>query len=284
MDDLEIGLCWGTLLQSPFVELIELAGRHGFPTITVSPLLYEASVAAGETGGSLRRRIADAGVRVRMVDSITSGLPGLPSTPIDLGKMSMRRASPEECFAIAGELDVPLLNLTHYAGTEVAFELLAEGVGAICRDAAHHGLTVVLEFVPGSGFPDLKFAQAIVEACGEANCKVHLDTWHLARTGGTEHDIAALPPSAIGAVQLCDRIEPPPGTPYVPLTGRKLPGEGELPLWPIMKAILANSPGITAELEVFEEDLQRTPGADAAARAATAVEAWRATRAMDASA
>lgn len=275
MAELQIGLCWGTLIQVGFVELIELAARHGFPTVTVAPHLYEASLVAGETGVSLRRRAQDAGVQVRMVDSIMSGLPGLPDTPIDLGKISMRRASVTDCLEIADALGAPMVNLTHYAGAAVPFGELVEGVGAVCREAARYGVTVVLEFVPGSGIPDLAAAQALASRCGEPNCKVHFDTWHFARIGGRESDIRALPPGAIGALQLSDRIEPAPGEPYVPLTGRKLPGEGEQPLCSLVSAILANSPGITAELEVFDEVLQSLAGAEAAAIIASTTQAWR---------
>ncbi len=61
----------------------------------------------------------------------------------------------------------------------------------------------------------------------------------------------------------------------MPMTGRKLPGEGELPLAAILAACIANSPEITAEIEVFSEELRNLPLDDAAARAAGAVGAWR---------
>lgn len=112
---------------------------------------------------------------------------------------------------------------------------------------------------------------------GERNCTVLLDTWHLARSGGTVDDIGALEPGAIGAFQLSDRKAPPPQTAYVPMTGRLLPGEGELPLADILAAAFANSPGLTAEVEVFSEELAGLSVDAAAARTAAAIEAWRAT-------
>jgi sugar phosphate isomerase/epimerase len=118
-------------------------------------------------------------------------------------------------------------------------------------------------------------AQAITAACGEPNCKILFDTWHLARGGHGVSDLRALPPGAIGALQLSDRIEPPPGSAYVPMTGRLLPGEGELPLGEIVAAALVNSPGITIEVEVFSEELTGMTADTAAARTAAAVQAWR---------
>ena len=56
---------------------------------------------------------------------------------------------------------------------------------------------------------------------------------------------------------------------------RDLPGEGELPLWPVTRAVLANNPALTVELEVLSHELRGLPSAEAArrcraARAATA--------------
>jgi sugar phosphate isomerase/epimerase len=84
-----------------------------------------------------------------------------------------------------------------------------------------------------------------------------------------------LPPGTIGAFQLADRIEPAPGAPYVPMSGRTLPGEGELPLGEMVAAALENSPGVTVEIEVFSEELAAMTVDAAAARTAAAVRAWR---------
>ena len=59
------------------------------------------------------------------------------------------------------------------------------------------------------------------------------------------------------------------------MTGRSLPGEGELPLGEIIAAALANNPAITIELEVFSEELREMPLDAAAARVASAVEVWK---------
>jgi sugar phosphate isomerase/epimerase len=60
------------------------------------------------------------------------------------------------------------------------------------------------------------------------------------------------------------------------MTGRLLPGEGELPLGEIVSAALANSPALTIEVEVFSEELGAMTADAAAARTAAAVAAWRA--------
>lgn len=274
---MEIGLCWAMIHRASLIETIEIAARHGFPTLEVSPGAYFASLEEGHTKAALRRRLADAGVRVQVIDAITGGLPGLPEGDTQFRGQSVPRDTAETCLAVAQALEAPVINVSHYRGTHVPLPVMAEAIGAICRKAAAQDVTIVLEFVPESGIPDVHEALAIAQACGEPNCRLMLDTWHLARGGGTLADVESLPSGSIGAMQLSDRIEPAPGTPYVPASGRKLPGEGELPLARLIAAALANNPGITIELEVFSEDLLSLPPEQAAARTAAAVDAWKQT-------
>jgi sugar phosphate isomerase/epimerase len=269
-----IGLAWGTVHQANLLETIEAAARHGFPTLQIPPDIFHDCLESGTDAKALRQRLADAGVSVRLIDGVTGGLPGMPSEPVMFKGRAMRRFDIAACLEVAEALEAPIVNVSHYGAAPSPLDATAEAVGAACRLAARCGVTVVLYFGPDSGNPTIGHAQAIAAACGEANCKIHLDTWHLARSGGTVEDIRALPPRAIGAFQLSDRVAPPPGTAYVPMSGRLLPGEGELPLVEIVSAALANSPDITLEVEVFSEALAAMPADAAAARTASALRAW----------
>lgn len=277
MDTLEIGLCWGTIYKASLHEMIEAAARHGFPTLSFPPALYFDALDDGHAAAGLRRRLADAGTRLRVVDCISGGLPGMPPGPIHFAGRTMARPDEAACFAMAEALDAPIVNVAHFGADPVPREQLVEAIAGICRRAARRGLTIAMEFVPQTGIPDLAGALAIAQATQEPNCTILLDTWHLARTGGTAAGVAALPPGSIGALQLCDRTEPAEGAPYVPMTGRDLPGQGELPLADIVAAARANSPGITAEIEVFSDELAAMSIDAAAERTAMAVAAWRAT-------
>lgn len=271
----QIGLCWAMIHRASLTETIEIAARHGFATLEVTPSIYFAALDGGASAAGLRRQMGDAGVRVAVIDCISGGLPGLDDAATEFRGQAMKRDTVETCLAVAEALDAPVLNLTHYRGNPVALPVLAEALGEVCRKAGARGRTVALEFVPDSGIPTIHAARSLAESCGEANCGILLDTWHLARSGGTIADIAALPPGMIAAFQLSDRTEPEPGTPYVPMSGRKLPGEGELPLAQTIAAALANNPAITIELEVFSEELLAMDPDAAAGRAAVAVSAWR---------
>jgi hypothetical protein len=58
------------------------------------------------------------------------------------------------------------------------------------------------------------------------------------------------------------------------MTGRKMPGEGQLPLAELVEAALTNSPGITIEAEVFNDELRALSMDGAAARIAAGVKTW----------
>jgi sugar phosphate isomerase/epimerase len=276
----EIGLGCASLLSATLPELIDAAERAGFRRITVRPYAFAEALRAGWTEDTLRRRLADAGIAVTMIDAIAGALPGtLERADADM----LARLPPDalepvpeaECFRTATALGASIVNLTHYLGRTLTLDVAADAVGGVCRRAAPDDLRICLEFIPDSGLPDLAFAQAVVEACGEPNASILLDVFHLDRSGGTVDDVRALPPGAIAGIQLSDRRRPPPGTAHVPLSGRLLPGDGELPLRELVEAALGNSPDATIDVEVLNDELRALSPADAAARLFGASQAWR---------
>jgi sugar phosphate isomerase/epimerase len=278
----EIGLGCANLLTATLPEFIDTAARHGFRSITVRPASFAAALEAGFTEAELRRRLADAGVRVTMIDCLNTALPGVP--PAESIDPAMRWAyapeifnppNEEICFRAAQALEAGVVNVNHYRGHLLPLEEMAEAVGKVCRRAGKRGLRIALEFIADTGLPSLPFAQAVSEACGEPNCAIVLDFCHLDRSGGTLDDVRRLPPGAIANIQISDHTPPLPGSLYVPMTGRQMPGKGKLPLRALMGAALANSPNATADIEVLNEELRDLPIDEAAARLAVGVRAWR---------
>lgn len=212
---LDVGLGCGTLLHLSLPELIEIAARHGFPTITARPLSYCQATEAGFTEAALRRKLTDAGVRVTMIDCLIKGLPGiapletlapamLERLPID----ALRPLDEELVMRSAEALEAPWVNVSHFLGHAVPHEEMAEAIGRACRRAAKAGLGIALEFNPDTGLPDIAYAQSIANTCGEPNCRITLDFWHLDRSDGGVNEIRALPPGALAGLQLNDRTRP----------------------------------------------------------------------------
>ena len=65
------------------------------------------------------------------------------------------------------------------------------------------------------------------------------------------------PPTAalIGAVQLADRSPEQDLEPYIPMRGRKLPGDGALPLAEIVRRIHAAHPDIPVGFEILSDEM-----------------------------
>jgi len=279
----DIGLACANLLQLTLPEFVDVAERAGFRRITARPYAFARALDAGWTEAALQGRLSDARMTVTMIDALTHALPGM--RPIsDLDASMLERLPPDVldppdepmCFRAATVLGASVVNVTHYMGRATPTALLADALGGAARRAAELGLRLSLEFFPDSGLPDIRVAQSVIEACGEANVGLLLDVFHLDRSGGTVDDVRRLPPGAIAGIQLSDRTRPAPGAAHAPLGGRSLPGEGELPLRELVEAALENSPDATVDIEVLNDQLRNLPPDDAASQLAAAARGWRA--------
>jgi sugar phosphate isomerase/epimerase len=265
-----IALCWGTVIGTPLEPLIEAAGSAALGAITLTAGMYEASRDAGVSDAQLRRLLAVNGVKVHAIDPLIGALPGTPR-PADVPAENRAyfEFTEERCYRAAEALEAESINLAHFGGGAVAEQDFVDCLGPLAERARAHGLRLTLEFLPESAIPDLSSAQRIVTAVGAANLGVMLDTWHFARTHGTGEQLRAVPRGLISGLQISDRREPPPGTPYAPMFGRLLPGDGELPLVPLLRELLGREPGLTVGVEVFSEELKALAPREAAARVAS---------------
>lgn len=280
MEAPRIGLGCATLMSAGLVELIEVAARHGFATITARPAAFTAAIEQGSSEAALRRSLKDAGVTVRMIDALNC-LPGEslldPADPKfrHLPREAFFPPDEETCFRAAEALEAPFVNVTHFAQKPAPAEQMVKALGGVCRRAAARGLGITLEFIPGTGLPDVVTTDGLIRACGEGNCGITLDPWHWARSGGTLDDVRGLAAGAFLGMQLCDHRPEPAGTTYTPMSGRLMPGEGALPLVELVRLVTANSPAITIEVEIISDELRAMSLDDAAAHVAAGLERWR---------
>ncbi|MBS0366137.1 MAG: sugar phosphate isomerase/epimerase [Proteobacteria bacterium] len=264
-----LALCWGTVLGAPLATLIEAASRHAFDAITFTSPMYESNRAAGCSDGQLRRRLADAGLRVHAIEPLISPLPGIPAPgDVPAGFRQYFEITEDDCYRAAHAAGAETINLAHFGGTPVPEAALVDCLGPLALRARQHGVQLTLEFLQGGAIEDFETACRIVRAVGSPDLAVMFDTWHFARTGGTLQQLADLPPGLIGALQISDYVEPAPGTVFAPMTGRLLPGEGELALVEMLRMLLRVEPQLTVGVEVFSEELQPLPADEVARRVA----------------
>jgi sugar phosphate isomerase/epimerase len=257
-------------MQADLPSLIELTAAHGFPFVTVAPARYAEARLYGIDDAALRDQLHNTGIAVGVVDQVSAGLPGLArGDQSALAPTHRTGMSLDLCAGIARGLGCGLLNVSHYRGDPAtAIDSLAQALATMSREAADQGLVLSLEFIPGTGIPDLATAAAIRAMIAPDKLPLVIDTCHFARSGGTIDEIVALPANSIAVVQLGDLS----GTEEA--GSRTLPGEGQLPLHAIVAAALANSPDLSLQVEVFSPELRRLPPSVAAARVATAIDAW----------
>jgi sugar phosphate isomerase/epimerase len=252
-----VELCCMTVRQASLPELIGLAARQGFDTLTATARLIER---ADLPWAVLRQQCDDAGVALGYVDGLSSPLPGTPEGVTE-----------ERCFAMAEGLGAPAINVVHLGGPPVPFAQMADVLGRLAARAAGRNLSILIEFLPDTGIPNLPVALELVRAVGADNLRVMLDTWHLARTGGGPELLEGDAPTLIGAVQVSDRRKVQDTLPYVPMSGRYLPGDGELPLVAILGPVLAAKPDLPVGIEVINDELKAMPAAEAARVASDAL-------------
>lgn len=253
-----LALCWGTVIGAPLESLIEASGAAGLPAITLTARMYEESRARHGSDGALRELLRAAGVQVHAIDPLISALPGTPRpAAVPAENRAYFEISEEDCYRAAEALGAETINLAHFGGGAVSEQAFIDCLGALAQRARRRGVRLTLEFLPESAIPDLAQALRLVTAVAADNLAILLDVWHFARTGGTLEALRALPDGAIGGLQISDRIAPPPGTAYAPMSGRLLPGEGELPLTSWLSELLRRQRRLTAiGVEVFSDELR----------------------------
>jgi sugar phosphate isomerase/epimerase len=262
---LELELWSYTFRRSDLVELAAAAAAAGFACVTTTPALFARS---GGAPAQLRTRVEDHGVRVTFVDGLCTALPGTSLPP---GEPTI-----DDCIDIAHAVGAGAINVVHATGVPTPLSALADAFAVACERAAADDLRLAIEFLPDTGIPDFATAASIVRSAGAPNGSVLLDTWHFARGGGRfdalDDDALAL----VGGVQLSDRSPDQDAQPYVPRKGRKIPGDGALPLARLAADLRRLRPDLPIGIEVLSDEIDEL-GLDAGTRrlAASLVELLR---------
>ncbi|MFA7588323.1 MAG: sugar phosphate isomerase/epimerase, partial [Novosphingobium sp.] len=149
-----------------------------------------------------------------------------------------------------------------------------DALGRLCDMAAEYGLALGLEFMgltPACNTAER--AAWFVKQVGRSNIGIGADALHLARSGGTPTDIAALPAELFQYAQICDGKGHHVKAHYLDeAVDRMVPGKGEWPLLAFVEA-LPLATAIDVEVPMLSAQNQ---GITAHERARAAVMATRA--------
>ena len=120
----------------------------------------------------------------------------------------------------------------------------------LCEAAARLEMTVGMEFITYCSIGTLAQARWLVERSRQPNARLLIDALQFFRSGAAPDELASVDPALLPYMQLCDgpRIGPASVDERrrEARTARLLPGEGELPLAELLRAL---PPGIPLSVE-----------------------------------
>ena len=224
-----LALCHFTLVEAEPPAFVDIAAEAGFTAVSLMlqfPRSYGRGFPmAGDTRmrRETRRRLDATGVT--LFDAATCRLE--PGTAVEDFQAMVETAA----YLGAHRVDVN--------GNDPDAARLTDQFAALCALCAEHGLGVGLEFMMSTQVKTLGDALALIERSGADNAAVTVDALHLARSGGSPRDVAALDRAQISYVQLCDGPAEPPEHGYAreAAAERMLPGAGELPVRALVDAV-----------------------------------------------
>jgi sugar phosphate isomerase/epimerase len=227
----QLGIELLSVFGMPPVEFITLAaelGCHHISTgMTGFPLPQLGQPEFSLNDPTLRRDILaamdDTGVSISLGD----GLLILPDADIHDSARNLD---------VLAELRVPRVNSVSLdPDRQRTFDQLA----VLTELAAQRGMETTIEPAPGTSVSDLTTGCEALKHVGQKGLRLLIDTMHLVRSGFGAADLAALEPGSIGYAQLSDTTLRPRMDNYMQEATfeRMVPGEGELPLHDILKAL-----------------------------------------------
>jgi sugar phosphate isomerase/epimerase len=243
-------------------ELGDIAARLNVPDISIfvrpptKNLDIFPTVRTLEEAKSLRRQLQDAGTSVHNVEAFSIG----PKTDVSSFEPDFEKS------ALLGARRAT----THIHDTDENRAL--ERFSTLCSLAQNYDIAIGLEFMVFSTLAGFDRTVRFVERSRMQNASLVVDALHLHRTGGSPELINPDNSRYLGSLQICDAHLEAPREPFKEaIESRMIPGEGELPLNRLLKAI---STEIQVDFEVPLGAL-RAKGVSAFERIRRVVEAGR---------
>jgi sugar phosphate isomerase/epimerase len=249
-----------TINDAAPLELIDAAAAGGFDAVglrivgppgtdPVTPIVGDAALIR-----AIKQRFADHGIGL----FAATGIWLWPE--LDVARLDRE-------LATAAELGAGWFLAAGYDPDEAR---LGDNFTRLCEAAAGHGLKIAFEFMPYIETKTLGAAHRIVQQSSQSNCGILVDVLHLARSGGTPAEVAAIAPEQIAYIQLCDAPREKPAHLQLreeSLRDRLYPGEGELWLYDLMDALPRD---VAIDLETPSARDRSLPAAERAKRAGDA--------------
>ena len=216
-------------------EIVAAAVAGGYDGITIWPSDVERARAEGLSLRDVKSLLDDHGLVVTDVDCLLGWTEQVLPKPGE----AMIELAPESAFYEIGEaLEACSINVAQGFGASLDFDRAAEDLARVCRRAAEHGMRVSFEFLPWTGVPDVTSCLDLLERTGCDNATIMFDSWHWFRGTRDLEALRKIPGERLGSTQWNDAPEQPSeDLPTEAMTARLLPGDGDIPLVELVRAL-----------------------------------------------
>ncbi len=224
-----------TVMDAGPLELIDAAAAGGFDAIglrIVPPMPTDVIVPVVGDRNIIREielRLDATGVRVFDIEAVWL----MPHTDVEALKPALalgRQFGAASILAIGNDSDMARMEAN---------------LARLCELARAEGLRVMLEPMSYVVLQNWQQAADILARVAQPNAGLLIDALHFYRAGGNSADLAKLDPALMPYFHLCDAYATaPPAEGLRPegRGGRLYPGEGELPLGELLRAMPAGIP------------------------------------------
>ncbi len=270
MADPRLVASYYTLTGSGFAE----PPRHGFAD------RCRAAADAGFAGVGLHTadlaRTAASGLDVEGMRAVLSGC-GLELVEIEfLGGWALDvddaalDATVSAVEAVSAAFGGRHVSTGEFRAGDLDLDAAAGRLRALAARLRERGLVVALEAFPWSAVPDAGTAVELLRRAGAPNAGLMVDVWHFWNGGAGLDLLAGLPEGGVAAVQLNDGPRVHGDYLRHARAARMLPGEGDLDVVGLIRAVHATGFSGPWCVEVNTPEFRALPVGEAAKRAAAA--------------
>ncbi|MET0865369.1 MAG: TIM barrel protein [Nakamurella sp.] len=254
--------------RNTFIERCEAAAGAGFSGIGLHAADLPRSLADGLTIGEMQSVLRINGLEVVEIEF-------LGGWALDRDEKPLLAHTLRAIEAVAESFGGRHVSAGEFSGDSAldSDEKLDAAAGALRANAdrlARRGLLVALEAFPWSAIGDIGVATELISRSGATNAGLMIDVWHFYNTGAKPEQLVDLPAAGIAAVQLNDGPRVHDDFLTHARAQRKLPGEGELDVVALIRAVHRAGFDGPYCVEANTAELRALPVDEAARRAADA--------------
>jgi sugar phosphate isomerase/epimerase len=255
----QVSLCWLTIPEAGHVGLIDAASQAGFGAVGMKLVRREGDAIPPLVGDAAQIREVKRAIRITGTGVLEMGAIWL-SPDYDRGKV-------EPALALGAELGALFVIAV---GADPDRTRLVENLRDLVMLASGYGISTAIEFTAYTEIRTFADARDVARAVGRPGIKLLLDALHFQRSGGSPAELAERANDEVAIFHLCDAPAPAPADlAKEGRTDRLFPGEGQLPLIEMLRAMPAS---VRLELEV---PCLRLAGSDVHVRAKIAADATK---------